>query len=458
LRCIAFSLILVLAAASLAAQGFSLHSQAACPLARNSTGVAEPCADGSAVFYNPAALVSQRSVASLGALALYSKAKFTFDTTGTSFDSEQETAFAPHAWVALQLKPGIGAGVGIWAPYGLTTAWPLDFEGRYTGYDNTLQAIYIQPTLAVEVLPNRLALGAGVAAVNGLAKLHRRLDLARTPIPGTNQEFSAIGVPDGTDFADAELDTDAWSATFHVGLQWRPTGRWSVGTRYLHTTTLDLSGSARFDQLPTGFTLPAGNPFGLPPGTPIDLLLAPQFRPGEPLGNQRISTEITLPNQFVAGVRYLASSAIQVFFDYQWTGWDHFDQAALDFANAPMDTVFFDYHDASTFRLAVEYVPRDNVTIRGGVLHNSEAAPAVSVTPLVPEARRTSLAVGVGYGITDRLHADVGFEVLIQADRRGSVRPRVTRTETASDLNVGRYSAHGVFGGLTLSYLLRRER
>ncbi|HSL70298.1 MAG TPA: outer membrane protein transport protein [Longimicrobiales bacterium] len=458
MRWIVSGLVSMLAAGSLHAQGVSIHSHGACPLARNSAGVAEPCADGSAVFYNPAALASQRSVASAGVVALYSTATFTFDDTSDSFDSEQGTKLAPHAWLAAGLTRTIAAGIGFWAPYGLSTKWPLDFEGRYIGYDNTLRAIYIQPTIAARLMGNRLAFGAGVAAVNGSVMIRQRTDLARTTIPSTNLQFNAIGVPDGTDFADAELDVNGWAATFHVGVQFRPSERWSLGARYLHTTQLELSGDARFTQTQTGFMLPAGNPFGLPAGAPIDAVLAPQFEPGAPLEDQRLSTELSLPNQFAVGMSYAVTALARLFFDYQWTGWNQFDQAVLDFDTAPTDTLFLDFEDASTFRLAAEFAPRDQLTVRAGVLYNTAAAPDVTVTPLLPEAQRTSFAGGIGYRLSDRLTADAGIEVLVQSDRRGSVRPRNSRAETAADLNAGPYEAHGVFGGITISYFIGPER
>lgn len=389
---------------------------------------------------------------------MYSKARFSFDDAGESFGSEQGTKLAPHAWFAARLSPAIGAGIGFWAPYGLSTAWPLDFEGRYVGYDNTLRGIYIQPTIAGELMPGRLAIGLGVVAVNGSVEIRRRIDLARTIIEGTDLQFGDIGVEDGTDFADVHLDMADWSATFHVGLQYRPSDRWSFGARYLHTAKLDLTGTADFRQIDTGFLLPAGNPFDLPPDTPIDVLLAPRFEQGAPLGDQRLSTELTLPNQFVAGVRFAATPITDLFFDYQWTGWSQFDQVVLNFANAPTDTLFLGYRNASTLRFAVELAPSDEIAIRGGILYNSAAAPAVSVIPLLPEARRTSFASGLGYRISERFSADVGLEVLWQKNRRGSVRPRVSQSQSAADLSVGRYSAHAVFVGLTLSYLLGRGR
>jgi long-chain fatty acid transport protein len=385
-------------------------------------------------------------------MAIMAHDKFVFDGTGDSFDGQQPTQFAPHAWLATPLTSTISAGVGVWAPYGLATSWSTDFEGRYFGWDNTLRAIYIQPTIAAALMNGRLALGAGLVAVNGFVELNQRIDLARTIIPGTSLRFNAIGVPDGTDFANADLKVDDWAATFHAGVQFQASDRWSFGARYLHSAKLDLSGAARFQQIATGILLPAGNPFGLPAGTPLDALLATQFRQGGPLGDQRLTTELTMPSQVVAGASFAATSDFKLLLDYQWTRWNQWDEAVLHFGTAPTDTLLLDFHDASTFRIAAQYTHRDELTFRAGILHNRDAAPDVTVTPLLPEAPRTSFAAGLGYLITERFSADAGNEYLHQDERRGSVRPRENRAQTAAVVNVGSYTAHAVFAGITLSY------
>jgi long-chain fatty acid transport protein len=448
-------LICTLAATTANAQGLSVHSLSACALGRSAGGVADPCADGSAIFYNPAAIITQPGIAGAGVLAIHTASSFTYDVGG-SWDGTQPIQFPPHVWIAGRITPAIAMGIGAAVPYGLTTEWPLDFEGRFTGYDNTLRAIYIQPTIAVQVMNGRLALGLGFDVVNGMVEIRRRVDLARTNIPNSDLQFSAVGVPDGTDFADARLAADTWATTFHAGLLYRPSQRWALGIRYLHSAELDLIGDAQFEQVTTGLLLPPGNPLGVPAGTPIDVVLASQFGSGAPLGDQSLATIIELPNQFVAGIRFSATSSLKLLLDYQWTGWETFDYAALDFANAPADTLYLDFHNASTFRFAAELVPRVGFTIRSGVMYSEEATPDIA-TPLLPEARRVSFAGGLGYNVTKRLRADGGFEVVLQGDRRGGVRPRESREQVAAELKVGTYSANAITGALTLAYALGRQ-
>lgn len=442
----------LLAPRTATAQGASVYTHSACMLARAAAGVADPCADGSAIFYGPAALALQPAVLSVGVIPIHTESTFTFDTTGARFESRQGTAWVPHVWAAFRPSSRLGAGLGLWAPYGLETRWPLSFEGRFTGYDNKLASVYIQPTVAYQVIPRRLSLGAGLDIVRGSVEIHQRRDLATTLIPGTTIPFAALGVPLGTDFADLALDVDAWTATFHIGAQALITDRLSLGIRYLHTAHLDLDGPAAFRQIETGIPLPAGNPFGLPPGTPIDVVLAPLFDLGAPLSDQPVSTDLTLPNQFVVGLRYRATEPLHLLFDYQWTGWRHFDEAALAFPRAPADTLFLDFRSTSTFRLGADYAPSRLWAFRGGVVYNNAAESDVSVSPLLPEARRWTFTTGLGYRIADHFRADAGFEYVAQADRRGHVRPRTSRAQTAAQINRGTYESHALAVGLTLRY------
>src|SRR5262249_60603547 len=59
---------LVLAASERAAgQGYGVYEQGACAMARGGAAVAAPCDDGSAIFFNPAAIALQRDGSNLSA-------------------------------------------------------------------------------------------------------------------------------------------------------------------------------------------------------------------------------------------------------------------------------------------------------------------------------------------------------------------------------------------------------
>jgi long-chain fatty acid transport protein len=438
--------------AQLQAQGSSVYAQSACMTARAGAGVAAPCADGSAIFYNPAALATQQSTLGLGVAGIRSGGSFIHDGTGTEVKRDVAVTPVPHGWANFRATDRLAVGVGVWAPYGLGIEWPESFEGRFVGYDNSLRALYIQPTVAYQLIPDVLSLGVGFDYVRSSVNITQRLDLANqaTPIPG--RTFGDLGIPRGTDFAEAILEGDGTGTGWHVGMQMQ-TRRFDVGMRYLHGVKASFDDAvAHFHPIATGLVLPAGNPFGLPAGTPVDALVASAFEPQKPLCHQALSTEMTFPSQFVAGLRVRLSPQLALLGDYQWTEWKSFDEFPLAFEYAPRSTLILDYRNTSTVRLAVDYAATDALQLRGGFIRNTAATPDETVTPLLPEAERTYLAAGLGYRFADRLTADMGYQYIHQDDRRGRVQPRPTREFGAEDLNVGVYTSTGHILGLTLSY------
>ena len=211
---------LVVSTGSLAAQGSNVMQHGACATAMVSAGVASPCSDGSAVLFNPAALAQQGSGISAGVTGINTQATFTYDYTGETIEQDATTTPVPFGYLNYRVSDRLAAGFGVFAPYGLGIEWPLEFEGRYVTYDTSLRNIYLQPTLAYEVAP-WLSIGAGVDVILGSIELNQRLDLAEQfvpdpatgqplMIPGTNTpaRFANLGIPLGTDFADAKLAGD----------------------------------------------------------------------------------------------------------------------------------------------------------------------------------------------------------------------------------------------------------
>src|SRR5262245_41445786 len=65
--CLAALFLVGPASGQAAAQGYGVYEQGACAMARAGAAVAAPCDDGSAIFFNPAALAMQRDAARLSA-------------------------------------------------------------------------------------------------------------------------------------------------------------------------------------------------------------------------------------------------------------------------------------------------------------------------------------------------------------------------------------------------------
>ena len=149
-RSVGYALSLLIGApAMLGAQGFGIYELGSCGMARAGTGVAAPCADGSAIFFNPAGLAGLKGWhISAGGTLIKALGNFTSDATGAKTDLDNPWIPVPSVYVAYGASPKLGLGVGLFAPYGLETRWPLSFDGRFTGYDNIIRNIYIQPSVS----------------------------------------------------------------------------------------------------------------------------------------------------------------------------------------------------------------------------------------------------------------------------------------------------------------------
>jgi long-chain fatty acid transport protein len=417
---------------SLHAQGSAVDQHSACMTGRVGAGVASPCDDGSAVFFSPAALASQSGAASLGAILVRSNNVFRYDSTATppgqTIERETESIVVPQGYITYRVRENIGVGVGVFAPYGLGLKWPVceveepnctgpNFEGRYTGYDNALRGIYIQPTVAVQVIPDRLSIGVGLDYVMGSITVNQRADAPQLGLQGR-------------DVADAKLEGSGTAITGHVGVQLRLSESTSIGARYLHSAKVDLDGDATFRQVSVSPV--------------VDPLLAPQFVEGGPLGDQGISSELEFPWHWVVGISHRPTERLNLLLDFQRTGWSTFDELVIDFENATAAdrTLALGYRDANTVRFGADYQASDALALRAGFRYNTAATPRA--TPLLPEGERNYYTLGLGYHFTQALSADFALQHIVQPDRRGAVRPGAG--------TVGIYESNAKVLAFTLAY------
>src|SRR5260221_694493 len=115
---------------------------------------------------------------------------------------------------------------------------------RFVGYNTDIRSIYIQPTIGYQVHP-RLKVGIGVAYITSRLKLHQRADLSTRPAaPGIT--FAMLGLPTGTDFADASLSATGTGFAINFGGILKITDRCSIGGHWITRKTIAYDGDAQF--------------------------------------------------------------------------------------------------------------------------------------------------------------------------------------------------------------------
>jgi len=434
--------LLLVLPAGLGAQGFGVYEHGTCTMGRAGVAAANPCNDASAIFFNPAGLARiTGNRLSLGGTLILPTGGFTDDFTAQTVDAPSQKYLVPAVYFAHGLNEKLALGIGVFAPYGLGTRWPTDqsFPGRFLGYKTDLKAIYVQPTFGYKVNP-KLELGLGVSYVHASVELHQRADLSTQVVPSASlppgTRFSALGIPEGTDFADAALTASGNGFAVNFGAIWRVTDRLSIGGHWLTRKTITLDGSVDFNQVLTGVVLPAGNPLS-PTASPlpIDNLVAPNFLTGGPLVDGPAHTKVTLPPQGTIGIAWKLRENWTLMADYQLVVWGWFNSLAVDFENAttPDINLYEGYRDTHGIRIGTEFRKSDKLSLRGGYLYHTAAAPPETVTPLLPEGARNEVTLGAGLKLAERIHADLAYQYIRQNDRRG-------RTHESNVGNTGIYT------------------
>jgi long-chain fatty acid transport protein len=425
------------------AQGYGFYEQAACAAGRGGAGVAAPCDDGSAVFYNPAGLtLTTETVVNAGATAIAPRGHFTNATTSRVSALKDRTFLVPAGYFARPFNQRVALGVGVFVPYGLASDWPETSEGRFLGYLSSIKSVHVQPTAAFR-LTDRVSVGAGLDVARAQVELRRHLDLASVQLPGApaGSTFAALGVPQGTDFANVVLTGSGFGIGAHFGAIVKASETVSFGARYLLRQHVDIdNGEVSTAQIPTGLVLRAPLP-AVPAGTPLDLLVAPQFASGATLGPQSATTTLPFPDQLVIGGAIHMSSRFTLLADYQFTNWSLFDQVVIQNQFAPPTTLVESYKDTHGIRLGADYAHARGVAIRAGFDTHTAAAPDQSVTPLIPDAPRREYTAGVTVPLFGHARMDVAYLFVDQQDRRGRTTDGGLAAPTAA-VNNGTYQYH----------------
>ena len=442
--------------ALLSAQGFAVNELGTCAMGRAGTAAAGPCRDGSGIWANPASLagLSGTHVSASGTLIMPAGG-FTDDLFGVKTDMPSQRYLVPSVYLTHQTGK-LGFGVGVFAPYGLGTKWctgdpcaPLDFIGRFDSYNTQIRSIYVQPTLAYQV-NDWLSLGLGVAYIHSTLELHQRVDLSLQNLPANPLfagTFAAIGIPSFTDFADASLNGSGNGVAFNGGILVKVSDRLTLGGHFITRKTITYSGDATIAQVPTNLVFATGTtPLNPSTPLPIDAAVAAQFVAGGPLSSQPVSTAIVMPDQGTVGFAFKASDKWTVMGDYQQIVWGWLQAITIDFSNLPPnnDPVLPEgFKDSHAIRIGTQYQVSAETTIRAGYLHHTPAAPAQTVTPLLPEGARNEFTIGLGMDIAQGLRFDAAYQLIIQQDRRG---------RAGTTFNNGLYTFGANLFGAGLSY------
>lgn len=396
------------------AAGYSIYEQGAAATAQAGAFTAR-ASDPSAIFYNPAGIASQKAGVEIGTTLIFTSTEFEGGAPGLGIPSakhEMESgmfypstvyAVAPVGTLGLpSFVENVSVGFGFFTPFGLGTEWKDGFSGGWISQYAEIQTFYFNPVVAVDI--GVFTVGVGVQAVHANVNMERDV---RTP-----QAWP-------TDLAEMELEgNNGLNWGFNLGFQVIPTEWLMIGASYRSEVVTELEGTAKFS----------------------DILVPGSFPP-----SADVESEIPCPEIVAVGVAVRPLEALTVEADVVMMKWSVFDELPMTFLppyNGLSQVIPEHYENSRSYRIGAEYQLNDALALRAGYLYDESPQPSESVSPMLPDAARNSIQVGVGYKIGD-VRIDAAYMWLKMEER--------TTSTNHNNFN-GTYDSGANLFGLSVGY------
>lgn len=361
--------------------------------------------DASAIYYNPAGLAFEPTQLTAGVMwARNIEGNFT-GPTGVTEEQRAGDNFLPQGYASwAPANSNMRFGVGAYTPFGLPMRWenPETFTGRNVAYTSQVRTANVNPTFAYRA--GNFAFGVGANWVHSKVQLEQR----------QARDLTAFGLG-VRDIADAKVKSDLMDASgwgWNAGVLWR-VGNLRFGAAYRDSIEVEHEPTLTVTQIPTGIG-------------PVDAGIAQQL-PTAPL-------DARLPIEYPASLNLGAAwvgDAFTIAVDVDRTEWSSFGRLRLDVPAAPAlgFTRVTDWEDTWAYRVGIE-AELGAITGRAGYYIDETPQPLEDVGPVLPDADRQGLTLGIGLGNRDRgFSLDVGY-VLVLFDERSTERPLANFTGT----------------------------
>ncbi len=405
------------------AAGFALIEQGVSGLGNAYAGAAASAEDASTIFFNPAGMTlldGQQVVAGLHIIK--PSTKFTDNgssASGSNGGDAGNLGLIPNLYYVADIGNDMKLGLGIGVPFGLSTEYDDDWQGRYQAIKSSVEAININPSFAFKVNPQwSIGLGANIQYFK--AELTSAVDFSSVCI-GTLGAANCVGsglVTPQTPATDgfADITGSSWGFGYNLGVLFIPSEATRIGLAYRSQVKQSLDGDADFT-LPAGTTLPA--------------LLAPAF------ANTDISGSIDLPSTLSLSLFHQFNDTWALLADVTRTGWSSYQELRIEYdSGRPPSVEENKWEDNNRYSIGVNFTPNQTWIYRAGVAYDETVVPSAELrSARIPGNDRTWLAVGLGYRMSHNLAIDVGYAHLFVKDAD------IDRVGATNDLLRGSYES-----------------
>lgn len=348
---------LLLSAGSALASGFGVFTQGASGLGQANAVIAHPTGPSS-LYFNPALMndVPGRQI-EVGTTGVYADRKIKLDSGGSE-DGESNWDFPSTFYYTHQVSDQVTAGIGVFFPFGLSTEWDDDYEGRYVATSGDVFSTNINPAVSFRAT-DKLSLAAGVDVLYLDATLKKNIN--QTAVGIIAAPPAGLGVlPD----IKQKFEGDGWGVGYNLGALYKLTDTVSIGATYRSHIDVNVDGDATFRGV---------NP-----------LLAGQF---PDTGGE---ADIRLPQQVAAGMAVKPTGKTVVEAGVRWEDWDSTKELKVELDQSVLgqtaDVLPRDWNSTWTYNIGGQYRLNETAALNAGYLYGQNAVPSSTFEPLIPDA------------------------------------------------------------------------
>lgn len=398
LSALSLAVIGALAAGSLHASGFQLKENSVKAMGAAFAGAGVNEGDTSVVVNNPA-VMTRFDGTTVQTDVHVIDLSFQFegggsDVTGqplTGGDGGEAGDVIPVPALSLVHKfdNGLALGAMVSAPFGLKTEYEDGWVGRYFGQTSEVEVVNLTLSAALDIVPDRLSVGAGLVYSHADVTLSRAVDFGTLLFgAGVPAPFARPQASDGL----ASVQGDDTGIGWVAGVLVRPTDQLSIGLSHRSEIDFDLRGEA-------DWTVPANA------RATFDAVgRAALFQDGP------ASAQLTTPAITSVDVAYQVNDRLALMATYAETGWDSLQEVRIDFENPDPDAVEdFSWTTTRFMALGGEYQLNDRWALRAGYAYDETPTTLATRSPRLPDEDRKWYSVGATWKYNDRLDLSFGY-------------------------------------------------
>ncbi|MCK5913733.1 MAG: outer membrane protein transport protein [Desulfuromusa sp.] len=435
-KTILITTLLSLLAGSVFASGFGVFTQGASALGQANAVVAHPVGPSS-LYFNPALLndIPGRQI-EIGTTGIYADRTIQLDSGGTE-EGDNSWNFPSNAYYTHQVNESLSTGLGLFFPFGLSTEWDENYEGRYLGTSGEITTLNINPVISYR-LNEKLSVAAGFSLVYLDATLKKKINQTAAYVITDLQLSGGTGgaLPPLTgDLNDIsqKFEGEGWGHGFNLGVLYKPTDRISVGATYRSHIDINVKGRATFNNVDSNLAM---------------------FIP-----DTNGSSDIRLPAQATAGIAFTILPSLIVEVGVRWEDWSSTEELKVELDNLVLgqsaDIIPRDWKSTWSYNIGGQYRVNETFALNAGYLYGENTVPDSTFEPLIPDTDAHLFTFGVEWTYADwTAIAAFGYEHHTDRNKTNSLGDPLGSilagqpTDTAN----GRYETDIYLTGLSVIY------